>query len=309
MALLQGDPNHVKEILKEVNETHDGVLEVNKKLIKEWLNCQPHLPHNYDERVISTFLRGCRHDLERTKQKLEAYFTVRSTLPEVFQQRDPRSKEIQAAARAVKAFPLPQLTPNGCRVTLHQITTAPLSDFEPSAMYKTFCMIGDIRLIEEVAISGDIFLFDIANLTLNHITKLAHPLLKKIVQATEQAYPQRLKQIHIINAPPFADRIVNMFKMFMKEKIRNRFYIHSGYKTLYDYIPQSMLPEEYGGDGKSVDVMEVQWLKKLESYSDYFEKQDLVRSDESLRPIKNNTSLETNSLFGCEGAFRQLNID
>lgn len=47
MVLLQADPNLMKEILKEANESHDGLLEANKKLIKEWLDCQPHLPHNY----------------------------------------------------------------------------------------------------------------------------------------------------------------------------------------------------------------------------------------------------------------------
>lgn len=46
-------------------------------------------------------------------------------------------------------------------------------------------MIGDIRLIEEVAISGDIFVFDIGNLTLNQIAKLVNPLLKRTLQATE----------------------------------------------------------------------------------------------------------------------------
>ena len=58
MALLQPDPKLMKEILKDINETHEGVLEVNKKLIKEWLDCQPHLPHNYGKLCVCMYVFG-----------------------------------------------------------------------------------------------------------------------------------------------------------------------------------------------------------------------------------------------------------
>ncbi|XP_075218096.1 alpha-tocopherol transfer protein-like [Lycorma delicatula] len=60
------------------------------------------------------------------------------------------------------------------------------------------------------------------------------------------------------NCPTYVDKIVNMFKMFMKEKMRNRFHIHTSYQTLYNYMPQSILPEEYGGDAKSIHQLQDQ---------------------------------------------------
>jgi hypothetical protein len=48
------------------------------------------------------------------------------------------------------------------------------------------------------------------------------------------------------------------------------------------------------------------WLKKLESYRDWFLEQDNMKSDESKRPGK---SLDSGDLFGFEGSFRKLNVD
>ena len=48
------------------------------------------------------------------------------------------------------------------------------------------------------------------------------------------------------------------------------------------------------------------WLKKLQSYRDWFLEQDKMKSDESKRIGK---SLNSGDFFGFEGSFRQLNVD
>jgi hypothetical protein len=48
------------------------------------------------------------------------------------------------------------------------------------------------------------------------------------------------------------------------------------------------------------------WLKKLESYRDWFLEQDKMKSDESKRIGK---AFNSGDLFGIEGSFRQLNVD
>lgn len=46
-------------------------------------------------------------------------------------------------------------------------------------------MIGDIRLVEETPIAGDIFLFDVRHMSVLHIARLANPQLKKILHCTQ----------------------------------------------------------------------------------------------------------------------------
>lgn len=38
----------------------------------------------------------------------------------------------------------------------------------------------------------------------------------------QEAYPVKLKQVHVINISPLVDKIVNFVKPFLKEKIRDR---------------------------------------------------------------------------------------
>lgn len=48
-----------------------------------------------DDEWILAFLRGSKFSLERTKEKLDFFYTVRTMLPEFFTNRDPYLPEIQ----------------------------------------------------------------------------------------------------------------------------------------------------------------------------------------------------------------------
>jgi hypothetical protein len=54
--------------------------------------------HNYflsDENMLLSFIRGCKHDLNRTKSKLDMYFSMRAEAPELFSERDPLNEDVQ----------------------------------------------------------------------------------------------------------------------------------------------------------------------------------------------------------------------
>lgn len=48
-----------------------------------------------DDQWILAFLRGCKFSLERTKEKIDAYYTIKSALPEFFKNRDPMAPVAQ----------------------------------------------------------------------------------------------------------------------------------------------------------------------------------------------------------------------
>lgn len=118
---------------------------------------------------------------------------------------------------------------------------------------KLVMMIGDVRLKEElIGVAGDIYILDAAIATPSHFAKFTPSLVKKFLVCVQEAYPVKLKEIHVVNVSPIVDSIVNFVKPFLKEKIRNRIFMHSNIKTLYEYIPQDILPLEYGGKAGSV---------------------------------------------------------
>lgn len=82
--------------------------------------------------------------------------------------------------------------------------------------------------------------------------------------------------------------------------------IYTSLEDLYKDVPIAVIPEEYGGKGGKLDDITAEWKKKIESYKDWFVEDDKYRNDESKRPGKPKTS---ESLFGLEGSFRQLNVD
>lgn len=308
MTLLGPSNDQLTSILSELGEKQN-TLEQNINILKTWLTFQPHLPQSIDENILRSFLRGCKHNVERAKKKIDSYYAGRGAVPELFTDRDPYSKEIQTGSHVLNAFLLPRLTPSGCRVTVHRFNSFDPDKLNVQCIFKYLLMMADVRLIEETAIVGDIYLFDLQDIMLMHCAKLATPLLKKTLVLAQEAYPQRLKEIHVFNAPPFVDWILNVFKALMKEKMRNRFYVHHGHETLHQYVPREILPAEYGGKEKSCRELQDDWSRKLETYQEWFRKEESVKADEEKRPNKDIHQKLNDQMFGSEGAFRRLSID
>lgn len=63
--------------------------------LRSWLAKQPHLTARTEDQFLLAFLRGCKYSLERAKEKLDTYYTVRTAIPEFFQQRDPNDAKLQ----------------------------------------------------------------------------------------------------------------------------------------------------------------------------------------------------------------------
>ncbi|CAG9791296.1 unnamed protein product [Diatraea saccharalis] len=291
-------------------ELNEDVATRDKDLatIKEWLRKQPHLPDEWEDGPLMTFLRGSSYSLEKCKRKLDMYFTMRAACPEFFANRDPTSPELDNVFTSkVQGPPLSGLTPNGRRVTICRGVHPNLSTMEIIDTLKLALMIGDVRLTEErEGVAGDIYVLDAAVLGPSLLAKLSPATIKKFMICIQEAYPVKLKEIHIINTSPIVERFVNFVKPFLKEKIRKRIFIHKDVKDLYKYVPQDMLPIEYGGPCSTMDDLQEQWKCKLHEYRDWFAAQESIKADESRRPGRPTNYDE---LFGIDGSFRQLAID
>ncbi|KAG8226435.1 hypothetical protein J437_LFUL015103, partial [Ladona fulva] len=252
MTLVQPTPEMSLRIQKDLNEEPDKNDE-SLQHIKEWLEKQPHLPQVDDDARLLTFLRGCKFSLEKTKRKLDMYYSMRSALPEFFSNRDPKLPEIQQVFKDIQIPPLPGLTPEGRRVVLMRANGPDIGSIIEG--FKVVLMIGDIRLKEEqVGVAGDVYILDATIATPSQFSKFTPLLVKKFLVCVQEAYPVKLKEIHVVNVSPLVDSIISFVKPFLKEKIRDRIHIHSdGLESLYKYVPKDMLPEEYGGNAGPIN--------------------------------------------------------
>ncbi|XP_071443165.1 alpha-tocopherol transfer protein-like [Hetaerina americana] len=305
MTLVQPTPEMSLRIQKDLNE-EPSKNEESLQHIKDWMEKQPHLPQMIDDQRLMTFLRGCKFSLEKTKRKLDMYYTMRTALPEFFANRDPTRPEIQQVFKDINMPPLPGLTPEGRRVAVMRANGNELGTV--SEDFKVALMIGDIRLKEEeVGVAGDVYILDATVATASQFSKVTPLLIKKFLVCVQEAYPVKLKEVHVVNVSPLVDSIVTFVKPFLKEKIRERIHIHSdGLESLYKFVPKEMLPQEYGGNAGPISEINEQWRKKLESYREWFLEQESVKADESKRQEK---SRSYDDLFGVDGSFRKLTID
>ncbi|CAG9126180.1 unnamed protein product [Plutella xylostella] len=276
--------------------------------IKDWLRKQPHLPSEWEDQPLMTFLRGCSFSLEKCKSKLDMYFTMRTACPEFFSNRDATKPPLnEVLLTKVQGPPLPGITLSGRRVTVIRGVHPNMEQHQITEALKLALMVGDIRLVEErEGVAGDVYVLDAAVLGPSLLVKLSPTVIKKFMICIQEAYPVKLKEIHIINTSPIVERFVNFVKPFLKEKIRKRIFIHKEVKDLYEHVPREMLPKDYGGDGPTMDELQEQWVATILEYKDWFAAQESIKSDESLRPGKPKNYDE---LFGIDGSFRQLSID
>ncbi|CAH0402858.1 unnamed protein product [Chilo suppressalis] len=305
-TLVQPSGEMWKQIRVELNEDVN-TRDKDVAIIKEWLRKQPHLPDDWDSDRILTFLRGCNFSLERCKKKLDMYFTMRAACPEFFSNRDITRPELKELMNRGQGPPLPGLTPNGRRVVVIRGLDKDLDTHHLYDGFKVAMMIGDIRLREEIeGVAGDVYILDASIVSTGHLAKLSLTAVKKFLICVQEAYPVKLKEVHVVNAGSIIEAVLNMIKPFLKEKIRNRIFVHSELNSLYKYVPQDMLPEEYGGYIGSLDEINKAWYEKLVEYGPWFKAQESVKANEALRPGKPTNYDE---LFGIEGSFRQLSID
>ncbi|MPC26285.1 Alpha-tocopherol transfer protein-like [Portunus trituberculatus] len=107
---------------------------------------------------------------------------------------------------------------------------------------------------ESLGIVGFQMLLDAGEMTLAHASQITPPLMKKFATLIQDGYPMRPKGLNYINTPAAFDTVFNIFRSFMKEKMKKRVHIHgSDMESLYKQVPREMLPVEYGGTNGTVE--------------------------------------------------------
>ncbi|XP_031778500.1 alpha-tocopherol transfer protein-like [Nasonia vitripennis] len=288
----------------------EKLLEDLRTRLREWLEMQPHLPKDMPDRRLEYFPISTKlQSLELAKQKLDMYYTVRRLVPELFTDRDPSSASFAKLRQSLQWVCLPKLTPEKYRVSILRSLNEDASKFQPWDLFKYTFMVGDVR-ISECRSLGDIYIYDLSAMRLGHLAKLTPAILKKCEVAATKAYGARIKGIHFVNAPSFIDRIVTLVKSAIKPKLAARIHVHSsGLESLYDSIPKSVLPLDYGGEEPSMDQLDEKWQSKLSEWRDWFLREEKSGTvDEALRPATAPT-LNVDDLFGFHGSFRKLELD
>ncbi|XP_069699164.1 alpha-tocopherol transfer protein-like [Periplaneta americana] len=279
------------------------------EMLKNWIQLQPHLPKeegSLHEARLERWLIRCKNSMERTKQSIDMYYTLKSLLPEMMSDWNMQSKWFKTISMLTYFTHMPQMTPDYERVVCIGVLSNDPTDFVLEDWFRMAMMTFEVRMCEDYSLR-DIFIIDLAHYTLGHVTKVTFPCMKKAEACIMKAFSTRLKAVHFINVQPFAAVIADLLKSVLSSKIAARIQVHATDLTeFHKQVPKESLPTEMGGCGGSINDNWNVWLKKLETYQDWFLQHENVKSDEKKRLGGNATSSD---LFGIEGSFRKLNVD
>uniref|UniRef100_A0A2A4JMX0 CRAL-TRIO domain-containing protein n=1 Tax=Heliothis virescens TaxID=7102 RepID=A0A2A4JMX0_HELVI len=306
--LLQITPETVKKVRQLCDI--DDVKRINESLdiVEEWIKKQDHLVEGGKYLCRSLLERVyllSKGSVEETKRRVERLLTSRGMMPELVMNRT--VEEFEAQWEVVNYVPLPKLHPvDQSRVMVTQFLTDKLDPFSILTYFRYCFLIGEYRINYDYTTS-ERFVIDLTNIHLGLLSKLNPIVIKKAEVLCTEGIGTKIKGIHILNAPPFIDKLVFLLKQALREKVANRVHVHNTYEDLHKHIPRDMLPKDYGGDEQSVSKLCDQWKEQLrtEEAKKKIKSLEKMVSDES----KRQTSKFNEEYLGMPGSFRKLTVD
>ncbi|XKL68337.1 hypothetical protein PGB90_003828 [Kerria lacca] len=304
LVLQQPSKELTESIYGEFNTTPDAVRR-DAKTLMEWLEKQPHLPNVTDEEFLMHCIMRCKNSLEKTKQVLDRYYTIRAVMPEVYDNRDPDSPTVEFSMKALAFIPLPKLSSDGCRVSICRVFDPSLSDsVNPDEVIKAVFMAADLRL-EIDFFHSDILIFDLKDFSMTIITMVMSNLRKFLTPGTK-GLPMRIKTLYIINAPSSAESLITLAKSFIRKDLVKKIIVLKNPNELLNVLPKEILPKDYGGEEPPLSEIKDTWLKTLKHHRDWFLAENKVKADNTKR-----LSHESSAIFDAsmEGSFRKITLD
>ncbi|KAK5644742.1 hypothetical protein RI129_006042 [Pyrocoelia pectoralis] len=268
-----------EKAIKELNEDPKRIPEMFEHIM-EWLRKQPHLNVRNDDQLMIAFFRGCKWNLRNVKEKLDYFHSIKTFIPDFFENRDPLSPEIQNVLKARVVFPLPKVEKrDGPVIIMYNFKNIDGIVSPLIATIKVFFMTLDILLKEDddFVISGVTVLADHEQCPSSYYLQFTPTAIKNYIKCFQNAYPVRIKSFKALNALTAFETIFDVCaKPFLSAKIKERV----------------RLPYE--------------WMRKVETYRDWFLEDAQYVSNETLR-IKKGKLFDDE--LGIEGTFRKLDID
>ncbi|XP_063240214.1 alpha-tocopherol transfer protein-like [Bacillus rossius redtenbacheri] len=275
--------------------------------LKEWLIKQYHLPAISEKKMIM-FLHACDYMMEATKRTIDSHYTIKTQFPELWSDMDPMLPELQRAMQVMQCAQMPSRDARGHLVLVMRLSDADASRYSHVEVAKTQVMLMELVLwLHGPFCPGLVVVVDEKLSTFGHAARTSMSALRKHFTFLKEGFPGKIVGFHVINCVSIAEKVVSLIKPFVKIDLLDKLKFHrGGLDSLYKYIPQEILPFEYGGNAGSFEDLHKKTMEVMMQHRDWFLEEEKLRVDESKRTSMDKNS-KTKSVIS--GSFKKLDID
>ncbi|XP_044262712.1 retinol-binding protein pinta-like isoform X4 [Tribolium madens] len=227
MDLLPVTVDERAQILK-LYDVNDVRLKEDIEIIKTWKSKQPHLQGDLSDDFLEKLLIKNKFSVERCKEKLENYYTLRGTNKDLLE----GFEKIIPSKEALIFLPLHKLTPNYERVVIMKLIIVDPKVYDILSGFKFALAVNEMMLRHDCSL-GVRFIMDYTGFTLKHLAKWNPILMLRCYNLAEKAYSLRILGMEFINYPTFINKVFAMLKMFLRPKIYDRIRLHENLESLY----------------------------------------------------------------------------
>ncbi|XP_033334798.1 retinaldehyde-binding protein 1 [Megalopta genalis] len=257
-------PEALAVAVKELRETEENVkngLAMLKKLLAE----DSTIYYSTDDDFLMIFLRPCKFYPVSAFELMRRVAEFKDKNASLFDNLMP-SDERTAFLEHNVVNVLKGRDHKGRRVmAVNSGKTWDPSKVTADQILRLFYLIHDVAMLEpETQIYGTVVIMDFDGLTMKQVMGLTPSYSMKLLTFIQDAIPLRLKEVHFVKQPFLFNMVWQMFKPFVREKLKKRMFFHGNkMASLHEHIPKTHLPKNYGGDLPEIDYTSADWYPTL----------------------------------------------
>uniref|UniRef100_A0A182N7T0 CRAL-TRIO domain-containing protein n=1 Tax=Anopheles dirus TaxID=7168 RepID=A0A182N7T0_9DIPT len=299
-----------RQIARDELREEPAIVEQALQQMRDWIAKNPAiLACRTDANFLLRFLRVRKFSHVPACETLERYLVQRQRYPAWYSKLDTAEPWVQTMIDSEFVIPLGRDV-LGRIVFLVRYANLDVDRFEVTDQIRFFTMVFESLFADELnQISGIVCIFDETNISMRAFAQWSMTNIKNYIECVTKALPIRVKMVHVANMPLFGATVGEWVMSCCSEKIRSRL---KCYRSVEELITKTdllkLLPAEYGGTQKSVDLRN-QLRKSLDHHRNVILALDDMKLDEKHCAAMKNQSNPSNGDPGIIGSFRKLDVD
>ncbi|XP_063368593.1 uncharacterized protein LOC134656960 [Cydia amplana] len=202
---------------------------------------------------------------------------------------------------------MPKITDDNYRIFIAKINNKPLSASVFLQAYQFSVILSEYMKLYDYTLGYHVIVDLKDTNILDVVSKIDLVDLRNIMALYTDGYGFRIKNIHVLSTSSMVGAFVDILKQILTAKLGQRIYVCKTVEALHERLPKHLLPEDYGGEQKSISILYDQWLEELtlDKHVAYMKEIRGACTNETLRrPDKFN-----DDCLGMPGSFKMLHVD